>query len=68
MDCSRPFGIFVDLASSVRPAEALPAVISGFNLQPMNTESAVCHWYLFYTYKLGATFTVNIVSIQRFQS
>lgn len=68
IDYSRLFGIFFDLASTVRPAKVLLAVISGFSLQHINMESAVCRWYLFYTYKLGDTFTVNIVSIQRFQS
>lgn len=67
IDYSRPSRVFVDLAS-VRPANVLPAVIPGCSLQPINTESAVCHWYLLYTYKLGNTFTVNIVSVQRFQS
>lgn len=50
-----------------QPTAWLP-MASEFGLQPINMESAVCHLYLFYIYKLGYTFTVNIVSIQRFQS
>lgn len=68
IDSSRPFRIFYDLASPVRPTQVLLAMISEFSLQPINMESAVCHLYSFYTYKLGDTFTVNLVSIQRFQS
>lgn len=68
MDCSRPLRIFYDLPSMARPAKVSLPVTAGLSLQPINMESVVCHLYLFYTYKLGDVFTVNRVSIQRFQS